>query len=124
MRITAHTVVPEADAAAEWYTRAFGASVVDRIPLVLQISTDYADGLWKRALVAGAEIQHELADQFWGERHGQLTAPGLCRSRRGRGSPSVPGESRDGETRNRTEDTTIFSRVLYQLSYLALGARC
>ena len=25
-----------------------------------------------------------------------------------------------GETRNRTEDTTIFSRVLYQLSYLAL----
>ena len=24
-----------------------------------------------------------------------------------------------GETRNRTEDTTIFSRVLYQLSYLA-----
>ena len=25
----------------------------------------------------------------------------------------------DGETRNRTGDTTIFSRVLYQLSYLA-----
>jgi hypothetical protein len=24
-----------------------------------------------------------------------------------------------GETRNRTEDTTIFSRMLYQLSYLA-----
>ena len=24
-----------------------------------------------------------------------------------------------GETRNRTGDTTIFSRVLYQLSYLA-----
>ena len=25
----------------------------------------------------------------------------------------------DGEGRNRTGDTTIFSRVLYQLSYLA-----
>ena len=25
----------------------------------------------------------------------------------------------DGEGRNRTADTTIFSRVLYQLSYLA-----
>ena len=25
----------------------------------------------------------------------------------------------NGETRNRTGDTTIFSRVLYQLSYLA-----
>ena len=29
------------------------------------------------------------------------------------------GISRNGETRNRTGDTTIFSRVLYQLSYLA-----
>jgi hypothetical protein len=28
-------------------------------------------------------------------------------------------ELRDGETRTRTGDTTIFSRVLYQLSYLA-----
>ncbi len=29
---------------------------------------------------------------------------------------------RDGETRTRTGDTTIFSRVLYQLSYLAARA--
>ncbi len=29
------------------------------------------------------------------------------------------GKTGNGETRNRTEDTTIFSRVLYQLSYLA-----
>jgi hypothetical protein len=28
----------------------------------------------------------------------------------------------DGEGQNRTADTTIFSRVLYQLSYLARGA--
>ena len=28
----------------------------------------------------------------------------------------------DGETRTRTGDTTIFSRVLYQLSYLAATA--
>ena len=28
--------------------------------------------------------------------------------------------SRNGETRTRTGDTTIFSRVLYQLSYLAV----
>ena len=26
-----------------------------------------------------------------------------------------------GQGRNRTDDTTIFSRVLYQLSYLAQG---
>jgi hypothetical protein len=30
-----------------------------------------------------------------------------------------PGNFRNGETRTRTGDTTIFSRVLYQLSYLA-----
>ena len=29
----------------------------------------------------------------------------------------------NGEGRNRTVDTTIFSRVLYQLSYLARAAR-
>ena len=29
----------------------------------------------------------------------------------------------DGEGRNRTADTTIFSRVLYQLSYLAAAAK-
>ena len=31
--------------------------------------------------------------------------------------------SRSGEGRNRTGDTTVFSRVLYQLSYLARAAR-
>ena len=42
---------------------------------VLQINTDDADALWSRALEAGAEIHHDIADQFWGERHGQLTDP-------------------------------------------------
>jgi PhnB protein len=42
---------------------------------VLQINTDDADALWSRALEAGAEVHHEIADQFWGERHGQLTDP-------------------------------------------------
>jgi PhnB protein len=114
MNIDAHTVVPDADAAAAWYTRAFGAEEESRVPLpdgkvlsvvlrfgssrvhvasefpefgvvspltiggtatVLQINTDDADALWSRALEAGAEVQHEIADQFWGERHGQLTDP-------------------------------------------------
>ena len=42
---------------------------------VLQIETDDADALWARALGAGAEVRHELADQFWGERHGQVVDP-------------------------------------------------
>ena len=32
------------------------------------------------------------------------------------------GRGDDGEGRNRTGDTTVFSRVLYQLSYLAAAA--
>jgi PhnB protein len=114
MKIDAHTVVPDADAAAAWYARAFGAEEESRIALpggkvlsvvlrfgssrvhvasefpefgvvspltiggtatVLQINTDDADALWSRALEAGAEVHHEIADQFWGERHGQLTDP-------------------------------------------------
>jgi PhnB protein len=42
---------------------------------VIQIDTDDADTLWQRAVAAGAEVQHELAEQFWGERHGQLSDP-------------------------------------------------
>jgi PhnB protein len=42
---------------------------------VLQITTDDADALWTRALAAGAEVRHDIADQFWGERHRQLTDP-------------------------------------------------
>jgi PhnB protein len=42
---------------------------------VLQINTDDAEGLWTRALNAGAVARHELAEAFWGERHGQLTDP-------------------------------------------------
>jgi PhnB protein len=114
MEIDAHTVVPDADAAAAWYVRAFGAEEESRIPLpggkalsvvlrfgssrvhvasefpdfgivspltiggtatVLQINTDDADASWSRALEAGAEVHHEIADQFWGERHGQLADP-------------------------------------------------
>jgi PhnB protein len=42
---------------------------------VLQIQVEDADAAWRRALDAGAEVRHELADQFWGERQGQLTDP-------------------------------------------------
>jgi PhnB protein len=42
---------------------------------VLQIDSDDADALFARAVAAGAEIRHGLAEQFWGERHGQLTDP-------------------------------------------------
>jgi len=42
---------------------------------VLQIETDNADTLFAQAVAAGAEVRHQLSDQFWGERHGQLVDP-------------------------------------------------
>ena len=42
---------------------------------VLQLNVDDAEAIWTRALDAGADVRHELADQSWGERHGQLTDP-------------------------------------------------
>jgi PhnB protein len=42
---------------------------------VLQLNTEDANGLWTRALDAGAEVRVEIADAFWGERHGQLSDP-------------------------------------------------
>jgi PhnB protein len=42
---------------------------------VLHLSTEDVDALWKRAVDAGAVVLHPLQDQFWGDRHGQLTDP-------------------------------------------------
>jgi PhnB protein len=42
---------------------------------VLQINTSDANTLWQQAIAVGATVRHQLADQFWGERHGPLTDP-------------------------------------------------
>jgi PhnB protein len=42
---------------------------------VLNLHTEDVDALWRRAVEAGAEVLHPLQDQFWGDRHGQLTDP-------------------------------------------------
>lgn len=41
----------------------------------LVIGTDDVDVLWERALAAGAQVFHPLADTFWGERQGQVIDP-------------------------------------------------
>ena len=43
--------------------------------VVLHLASDDVDTLWQRALEAGAEVVHPLADQFWGERQGQIADP-------------------------------------------------
>jgi PhnB protein len=43
--------------------------------VTLTIETPDADAVWRRALAAGAEVVHPLADAFWGERHGIVRDP-------------------------------------------------
>lgn len=50
-------------------------STIGGTATVLQINTDDVDALWNSAVAAGAEVRHDLADAFWGERHGQLSDP-------------------------------------------------
>jgi PhnB protein len=42
---------------------------------VLHLDVPDADAAWKTALDAGAEVRFELADQFWGDRYGQVKDP-------------------------------------------------
>ena len=42
---------------------------------VLHLNVPDADAAWKRALDAGAQVRFELADQFWGDRYGQIRDP-------------------------------------------------
>lgn len=44
-------------------------------PVVLHLQVQDADAAFKRAVDAGAQIAMPLADQFWGDRYGQITDP-------------------------------------------------
>lgn len=43
--------------------------------VTIHLEVDDADRWWQRAVDAGAEIKMPLADQFWGDRYGQLKDP-------------------------------------------------
>jgi PhnB protein len=43
--------------------------------VTLHLQVDDADAWWTRAVEAGATVRMPLADQFWGDRYGQLTDP-------------------------------------------------
>lgn len=44
-------------------------------PVTIHLYFEDVDAAWKRAVDAGAEVTMELADQFWGDRFGQLKDP-------------------------------------------------
>ena len=43
--------------------------------LVLHLQVPDADAAWQQALAAGGQVRFELADQFWGDRYGQIQDP-------------------------------------------------
>ena len=43
--------------------------------VTLHLQVPDADAAWKRAVDAGAQVTMELADQFWGDRYGQVQDP-------------------------------------------------
>ena len=52
-----------------------GADLGQPVGVLLHLQVDDADGWWNRALRAGGTVVLELADQFWGDRYGQLKDP-------------------------------------------------
>jgi PhnB protein len=45
------------------------------VGVTIHLEVDDADAWWTRAVSAGATITMPLADQFWGDRYGQLKDP-------------------------------------------------
>jgi PhnB protein len=44
-------------------------------PVTFHLAVKDADAVWAQAVAAGAEVTMPLADQFWGDRYGQLRDP-------------------------------------------------
>ncbi|EJL37575.1 hypothetical protein PMI01_00565 [Caulobacter sp. AP07] len=56
-----------------------GAAFAPPASVTLHLQVDDADAWWNRALEAGATVRFPLADQFWGDRYGQVLDPfGHC----------------------------------------------
>jgi uncharacterized glyoxalase superfamily protein PhnB len=46
-----------------------------RLPFLLHLYVPDADATWKQAVEAGCEVRMPIADQFWGDRYGQVRDP-------------------------------------------------
>jgi PhnB protein len=49
--------------------------VLGGCPVTFHLEVADADAAWAKALAAGAEVKHPLANQFWGARYGQVRDP-------------------------------------------------
>jgi PhnB protein len=116
--VAPYLTVSDADAAIDFYRRAFGAQEISRqpgpdgkklihaaimingglvmmsddfpefgggksntpealggSPVTIHLNLADVDAVWQQALDAGATVDMPLADQFWGDRYGQLVDP-------------------------------------------------
>ena len=48
---------------------------LDGSPVTLHLQLVDVDAFWERAVAGGAIVTMELADQFWGDRYGQVVDP-------------------------------------------------
>ena len=53
----------------------YGGAAAPPGSVTLHLQVADADGAWERALAAGATERMPLADQFWGDRYGQIEDP-------------------------------------------------
>ena len=68
----------------------YGGAATPPGSIALHLQVNDADAAWNQALEAGATEKMPLADQFWGDRYGQVTDPfGFTWSI---GAPSVPSQ--------------------------------
>jgi len=47
----------------------------EHLPFVVNLYVPDADAAWNQATAAGAQVVYPLADQFWGDRYGQVKDP-------------------------------------------------
>ena len=52
-----------------------GAAMREPAGVIMHLQVKDADAWWDRAIGAGANVLFELADQFWGDRYGQIQDP-------------------------------------------------
>ncbi len=53
----------------------YGGAATPPGSTTLHLQVKDADAMWNQAIEAGAQEKMPLADQFWGDRYGQLTDP-------------------------------------------------
>ena len=62
-----------ADEFLEWGSK--GPEAIGGSPVTLSIYVEDCDAVFNRAVEAGATVKMPLADQFWGDRYGQVVDP-------------------------------------------------